>query len=359
MSDTSMTYSKARFHPNRSRTWAGRTILLAMGLLFALAIELLAVTVSVTEFSFSGRPGDPISDTFVILNGEGQPVDVDLEIVDWDRALGGITRTLDAGILERSCAAWMSLSVEDATLIPDSEIEITLNIHVPETAQGTYWTGILISASATSGAVEEGDIKMLRQFLVRVFVTVSPSAPDGRVSNLQVMGINPLGVEVTFANTGDTVLDGVSGLIAVESSAGTTLFEIPLVPFDILPGYILRQSVLGEWGLQAAGIYLVRAVLDFGVEHLVAGQFVLRIEDLDLSPIGTARDIPTDLNGDGLYEDVNGDGTLTSDDADLLEGFMDSSPVQDNSRAFDFSNDGDATMADVYILRDTVLRAIE
>jgi PKD repeat protein len=359
MSDTIKTTSKARVHPSSNRAWAQRTILLAMGLLFALAIELMAVTVSVTEFSFSGQPGDPISDALVILNGEGQPVDVDLQIVDWDRAQDGITRTLNAGTLERSCAAWIRLSAEEATLVPDSEIEISLDIHVPETVQGTYWTGILISARGASRSVDEGCIKMLRQFLVRIFVTVSPSEPDGRVSNLQVLGMNPLGVEVAFANTGDTVLAGVSGLIAVESSAGTTLFEIPLVPFDVLPGYVLRQSVLGEWGLQVAGIYLVRAVLDFGVEHLVAGQFVLQIEDLSLSPIGTASDTPTDLNGDGLYEDVNGDGTLTADDADLLEGFIGSSPVQDNSRAFDFSNDGEATMADVYILRDTVLRAIE
>ncbi|MCK5246553.1 hypothetical protein KAR02_06620, partial [Candidatus Bipolaricaulota bacterium] len=60
-----------------------------------------------------------------------------------------------------------------------------------------------------------------------------------------------------------------------------------------------------------------------------------------------------------LYEDVNGDGILTEADVDLLEAFIDSSPVQDNARAFDFSNEGDVTTADVSILRDIVLRAIE
>lgn len=359
MSDSTRVYFDVRFQPPRPRERTWRTILLAMGLLIALAIELLAVTVSVTEFTFSGQPGNPISDAFVILNDESQPVNVDIQIVDWDRAPDGVTRTLDAGTLERSCASWMTLSSENAMLAPDSEIEILLDIQVPEAVQGTYWTGILISASATEGSIEEGDIRLLRQFLVRVLATVSPTALDGRVSSLRVLGINPLGIEVVFTNTGDTVLSGVSGLIAVESSAGATLFEIPLIPFDVLPGYVLRQSVLGNWGLQTAGIYLIRAVLDFGVEHLVAGQSVLRINDLHLIPIGTASDPPMDLDGDGLYEDVNGDGVLTVDDADLLAGFIDSPTVQSNSRAFDFSNDGEATITDATILRDIVLRAIE
>jgi dockerin type I repeat protein len=194
---------------------------------------------------------------------------------------------------------------------------------------------------------------------VRVFVTVLPTTSAGRVSNLQVLGINPLGIVMEFANIGDTFLSNVSGLIVVESSAGIALFEIPLIPFDVLPGYSQSQTVFGEWGLQAAGLYLIRAVLDYGAEYLVAGQSVLRINELHLIPIGTASLPPTDLNGDGLYEDVNGDGTLTEADADLLEGFIDSPPIQGNARAFDFSNDGDVTTADVSVLRDIVLRVIE
>ena len=359
MSETTSASFNARFQPLYYKLRAGRTALLLVGLLVTLGIELLAVTVSVTEFALVGNPGDHITDAFVILNGETQVVDVEIEIVDWDRALDGITRTYDTGTLERSCSSWMSLSSVTAMLAPDAEIEIPLDIRVPEAVQGTYWTGILISASVAGGSVEEGDIRLSRQFLVRVFVTVSPTTPNGRVSNLQVLGVNPLGIEVEFANTGDTFLSDVSGLIAVESSAGVTLFEIPLIPFDVLPGYVLRQSVRGNWGLQATGMYLIRAVLDFGAEYLVAGQSVLRIDELHLTAIGTANFPPTDLNGDGLYEDVNGDGTLTVADADLLEGFIDTPPVQDNARAFDFSNDGDVTTADVKVLRDTVLRAIE
>jgi hypothetical protein len=301
----------ARSQPSRHTSRVGQTVLFMMGLLIVLGIEMWAITVSVSEFSLVGDPGGWIADAFVIFNGEPQAVDVEIEVVDWDRALDGITRTYEISTLERSCASWMSVSSVTATLAPNAEIEIPLDIRVPEGVQGTYWAGMLITASATGVSVDEGDIKLSRQFLVRVFVTVLPTTSAGRVSNLQVLGINPLGIVMEFANIGDTFLSNVSGLIAVESSAGIALFEIPLIPFDVLPGYSQSQTVFGEWGLQAAGLYLIRAVLDYGAEYLVAGQSVLRINELHLIPIGTASLPPTDLNGDGLYEDVNGDGTLT------------------------------------------------
>ncbi|MBU1048690.1 hypothetical protein KKG90_01580 [Candidatus Bipolaricaulota bacterium] len=330
-----------------------------IGLLVVESIELQAVTISVSQFALVCDPGDFISESFVILNSESRPVDLELELVDWDRTLDGITHILDAGALARSCASWMSLPVGDRSLLPDAEIEIPLSIQIPAEVQGTYWAAILVSARLASGSVEDGDIEALRQFLVRVFVTVSPATFDGRVSDLKILGTNPLGIEVTFLNSGNTMLWRVSGMAAVESLAGDTLFQIPMVPFDVLPEHAFRQSVFGTWGLPTAGAYLVRAVIDFGAEYLVAGQFVLRIDELHLIPIGTADFAPADHDGDGLYEDVDGDGVPTEADATLLAEQLDSPSIQDNARAFDFNNDGVVTAADVDTLRGFVLRATE
>ena len=68
-----------------------------------------------------------------------------------------------------------------------------------------------------------------------------------------------------------------------------------------------------------------------------------------LSPVvGDAP--PTDPNGDGLYEDVNGDGEVTyADVVDLFENF-DSAAVQNNPEAFDFNGNGRLDFDDVITL---------
>jgi hypothetical protein len=250
----------------------------------------------------------------------------------------------------------MSLSQQSATMDPNTEVEILFEISVPEGIRGTYWAGLLIDVRPIRHVVGRDDIRILRQFLVRCLVTIEPSSAVGVISSVQVRGVHPLGVEVVFSNVGDVMLSEVSGLVVVESSTGVPLSEIPLPPFDVLPGYAVSQLVSGDWGLQIPGAYLIRAVVDFGAEYLVAGHSVLRLRELELAPVGIAVLPPTDLDNDGLYEDLDGNGFLDRADVDLLKAYVDLPAVQTNWRAFDFDNDGAATEADADFLAGFVLR---
>jgi len=62
--------------------------------------------------------------------------------------------------------------------------------------------------------------------------------------------------------------------------------------------------------------------------------------------------VATDPDGDGLYEDVNGDGDATAGDATVLFNavFEGNAVVMDNPDAFDFSGDGDVTPGDATVL---------
>ena len=63
---------------------------------------------------------------------------------------------------------------------------------------------------------------------------------------------------------------------------------------------------------------------------------------------------PRDLNGDGLFEDVNGDGRVTIEDVRLFS-FNVSNPVfQENWRLFDFDSDGDVDFEDAVFLAGLV-----
>jgi PKD repeat protein len=61
---------------------------------------------------------------------------------------------------------------------------------------------------------------------------------------------------------------------------------------------------------------------------------------------------PTDEDGDGLYEDVNGDGDATIADVQAFFTSYNSDTVANNSAAFDFNGDGSVTISDVQALFD-------
>ena len=60
--------------------------------------------------------------------------------------------------------------------------------------------------------------------------------------------------------------------------------------------------------------------------------------------------LPGDPDGDGLYEDVNGDGELNAGDAQALFSNRDSPPVQEFADAFDFNDDGSLNVGDAQVL---------
>mgnify|MGYP000035348783 CR=1 FL=1 len=86
---------------------------------------------------------------------------------------------------------------------------------------------------------------------------------------------------------------------------------------------------------------------------------VLRVEDgngaSDSDSVTITVEPPSfranDLDGDGIYEDVNGDGTLTISDADALDANLSTDWVQTNVKRFDFTADGSVDGADVCALR--------
>jgi hypothetical protein len=67
-------------------------------------------------------------------------------------------------------------------------------------------------------------------------------------------------------------------------------------------------------------------------------------------PIGDFENAPTDPDGDGKYEDVNGDGSVNVGDAQALFANTDDPTIQDNPDAFDFNDDGSVNVGDAQAL---------
>jgi len=178
---------------------------------------------------------------------------------------------------------------------------------------------------------------------------------SGRVIGVKKVENDPLTFEVSFQNTGNVQLRP-KGRLDIISRSGDTVRSIIIEEFPLLPRAV-RYLRIVDASVEplSPGRYLALAVLDFGnPDYLTGGQLAFDVKELYLVPIGDSASLPRDLDGDGLYEHINGDGKLTLEDPALLGFYIDSPAVQENTKAFDFNNDGIVNFNDAVVLKSMV-----
>jgi len=344
---------------------------LAIGLLL-LIIGLVVVSgqaIRVAPVSFEAQVARDTENntTFTVLNDESEPVSVEIGLCDWRRDVQGNNRFCeDAGEVARSATPWTSVSPREFNLDAEERNEVRLTIDVPPTGtngeplEGTYWSAAMITASpqADDGEDDGTEIVIKRRFGLKVLASIQGTGTrSGQVSNLRRHGLNPLWFTLQFQNRGTLNLGDVSGRVEIRNDQGETIEQIAVDSFPILPGATRRLRVQSEQSVGnrlAPGRYVALAVLDFGGDNPVGAQAVFDVPEVELAPLGDAENAPRDLNDDGFYEDVDGDGKLTTDDPALLGFAVESDTVQTNWPAFDFNNDGEATFDDVIALKQSL-----
>jgi PKD repeat protein len=92
--------------------------------------------------------------------------------------------------------------------------------------------------------------------------------------------------------------------------------------------------------------------VDLAVTNDNAKISAVKVEQVDEGPgpITDFENAPTDPDGDGKYEDVNGDGSVNVGDAQALFANTDDAEIQDNPKAFDFNDDGSVNVGDAQAL---------
>ena len=145
-------------------------------------------------------------------------------------------------------------------------------------------------------------------------------------------------------------------LEVVRQSADSIAFRVMDLKDEVCPGTgslvlaTLRFSAI-QLGQTAIGMIVKPMTNDLGqrVDPLVKSGS-LEVAVFSIGEEGS----PRDLNGDGLFEDVNGDGRVTIEDVRLFS-FNVSNPVfQENWRLFDFDSDGDVDFEDAVFLAGLV-----
>jgi len=253
-----------------------RILALAVGLAVQGSLAACALTVSVAEFRLVAAPNGSVEASLVVLNDEPRGVVLSLQVTDWDDAPDGVTHLLPIGDVGRSCSRWLDIDTTIFSLAAFEERVVTVVVRVPDGARGTYWSGLLVSAAPTGVSSDSGG-GISSEALVRLFVTIPPTDARASVTALSVLSFAPLRVHAQLTNLGDVRLSDVTGVLTLERSSGPAI-SFPLPQINVLPGHSADVDTVLTWQPDAddAGLFLVRAVFDYGGESLVAGQIVLR-----------------------------------------------------------------------------------
>jgi len=326
-------------------------LLLASALLGTEALE-----VSQIEFDLHVPAGASATYTFTVHNDELLVDDVKVYLADWDRDPQGNHRFYEPGTLPRSNTAWIEISPTSFTLQPDEAKEVRFTITVPADAEGTYWGMIMVEGRPRPEEHGGATVLAVPRFGIKIYETPPGTGQlEGRVLGLRRRGLNPPWFLVNYQNSG-SIHQLVRGELQVTDVRGETVLALEIPEFPVLPGARREVVAAAAPGTRLApGRYQALAILDFGSpDYLAAGQAIFDVPELHLVPLPGTEAPPQDLDSDGFYEDVNGDGCLDNLDPELLEENLGSAAVQNNWPAFDYDNDGDADLDDVARLRGLV-----
>ncbi|NHN60177.1 MULTISPECIES: malectin domain-containing carbohydrate-binding protein [Halorussus] len=260
-------------------------------------------------------------------------------------------------------------SVQSGEAGPISGLELSGSEMTVEFADGATAVTSLFSDGSAGGSQATADAD----------VAAAPTVDVANVS-LGETTLSPAHSAATVASANQT--------ITVEAEPGSTVtllrvegeLNLDGVPtYDGTPGYDVEAyeantviqveeyaATVGADGTAEIPVALTNSSAAGGLNYFVAtaddgegetgltsNVAILKYDqsaDAGPGPVGDFENAPTDPDGDGVYEDVNGDGTVTVSDAQALFANLNDPVVQGDVDAFDVNGDGAVTAGDAQAL---------
>ncbi len=181
--------------------------------------------------------------------------------------------------INRSNAAWISLSHDRLVLQPDESRDVILTVDMPEGVSGTYWSTIfVVSQPQTSDA---GGMRVVSIYRTAIKVYVTAFGSDvlaGQVIDVQVGETSPLVMFALFENTGNVELV-VTGEAQIIDRTGEVVRDLLVDEFKVLPGAKRIVTIIDSSGADSlsADIYQAIVSFDYGGDNPVVGVRGFRI----------------------------------------------------------------------------------
>jgi hypothetical protein len=268
-----------------------RSVLTVCGLVLAASapVHATSFTATLTSIKITARPGEVQTREFHLTLDKAQlKTRFKAHMEDWWRSEDGAQSFYDEpGTLTRSCGRWVTLNPVEVDVLPGETMINRLTVKVSSEAQpGGYWCVLTVDELPDPLAVSEGvGIRFMASVSVGVFVYVGEQHRAAEITAVDVLNDSAV---VKLRNDGNTPL-GIEGRFefirpgATEPTAVVTLTRGTLLTQPILTGVFSVK--LPDAALLPSGRYMVRAIIDFGVDHYIGTQREMNIER-DVPAIG-------------------------------------------------------------------------
>ena len=254
-------------------------------LLLAGANAFATFVVTPMEFHLNIASGESTTGSFWVRNGGSETIALKIYMGDFWIEPDGREAFLEPGTVERSCAKWIEVAPEELELKPDESKSIRFNLTIPPGKTGTFWAMIFIEQ--TNKPTIKTEQKGQQQFNIlsfqRVGVRIYQETPDskkgeGRITQVTVeknQKDDSTRVDLKVENKGDVLLR-CKGSVEIKDEKGETVDTITMDEFNCYPNSARIVPAFSKVKL-LPGQYTALTVIDYGVEYLVAGEALFKV----------------------------------------------------------------------------------
>lgn len=238
-------------------------------------------TANLDSIKVEARPGEVVTRTFQLhLTPDQGRVHFRSRVEDWWQSEDGSQSFYrPPGTLSHSCGPWVELNPVEAAVDPGGTLSVRITAAVPAGATpGGYWCVLTVDELPDPLAAPRGvEVRFLSSISVGIFVSIEPVR---RAVEISEVGVARGNLSVKVRNTGDGPL-GVEGRVEFVRPGGSEPVASVVVPRTTVltePIASRRFTVpLPNASDLPPGRYLVRVILDAGLDHYVGVQNVLEI----------------------------------------------------------------------------------
>ncbi len=258
-----------------------------------------AVTIraSFAPIRMTARPGEVLTTKYELKLQEGeQAAHFKVGVEDWWRSEDGQQSFYaPAGSISHSCGQWVSVNPRESTVVGGATLEVRLTVTVPgEVKPGGYWCALSVDEMPDPLRAVTPDgvgVQFLASVSTGIYVSVNPIERGADILSVDVVGNRAVARLLNTGNTPLTIEGRFEFLKSGRTQASATV-DLPrntLLTEPIATG--TYAASLPNRSALPSGRYLVRLVVDIGLDHYIAVQRELDILRTDAADPGRP-DVP-------------------------------------------------------------------
>jgi hypothetical protein len=268
---------------------ARSVLLLCGGLLLAAAAPAVEFTSSFESIKIDGRPGEVVTRDFQLhLAPGGKRVHFKARAEDWLPSEDGARSAYaPAGTLPRSCGPWITLDPVETAVDAGGTLDVRVTAAIPRAAgPGGYWCVLTVDEVPDPLDAPRGvAVRFQASVSVGIFINLDPVVRAAEITDVRLERGK---ARLRVCNRGNAPV-GAEGRLEILPAGGGAPAATAVIPratvlTDPAPCRILAAQLPGAAAL-APGRYLVRVLLDIGIDHYIGVQKEMEIGRDLLAPV--------------------------------------------------------------------------